>query len=308
MRALLVMLVEMMSTIMVVPRSRGFFLIPLGVGGLGLAMAFMGNERTVAIIRTVMISVSVAMFVLMLISFLFAADQIAGGSGAFGGRTGVMLKDLDPQLEDVAPKKPTLRRKGEAVPEWKLKPKVAAARAILDFLGETDVGWDRDKLIRRIENTALAIREALDDRDLGLVRDRLTSRLAKSLQAELDALAGRKERRIYGKIKVTQLRPIVVDAPAEAKEHRVVACITFESRDYTIDARKKVVDGAKNEIVVVQELWTFVRDGKTWLASRIEASENADDALSETSALDSGSYSAFASSVDRSILAEVRSV
>jgi hypothetical protein len=203
----------------------------------------------------VLISIGVLMLGLLLLGLLLLGDEIASGSGGMRGRSGVMLKDLDePSPDDRRRKKAPVRRKGDAVPDWKVRPKGDAAAALLDFLSATDPVFDTAKLIRWIEGTAVRVREAIEDGDLGPVANHLSENGKQALQTILDTLKAQRALQVYGKVTPTEVRPVLVDAPADPAGHAVTALVTLKSRDYIADARTgKVREGNDGE-------WAFARN------------------------------------------------
>src|SRR5262249_29707661 len=148
-----------------------------------------------------------------------------------------------------------------AVPDWKVRPKAEAAKVLLEFLAAADPVFDPARLVRRIEGTAVRVREAIEDGNLGPIDNRLTEHCRQEFQAVLDTLNEQRSRRVYGKVTPTEVRPVLVDAPADPNRHAVTALVTLKSRDYITDARTgEVRDGNDGEWVVSQEFWSFRRD------------------------------------------------
>jgi hypothetical protein len=255
----------------------------------------------------VLIGIGVLMLGLLLLGLLLLGDEIASGSGGMGGRSGVMLKDLDePPPDDRRRGKAPVRRQGDAVPDWKVQPKADAAAALLDFLSATDPVFDTAKLIRWIEGTAVRVREAIEDGHLGPVANRLTENGRQELQTILNTLNAQRARQIYGKVTPTEVRPVLVDAPVDPDRHAVTALVTLKSRDYIADARTgEVREGNDGEWVVSQEFWSFRRDGSKWRLDRIRPAEEADEVLNALSELSADRFREFQRIAPRSVLDHV---
>jgi predicted lipid-binding transport protein (Tim44 family) len=227
-----------------------------------------------------------------------------------GGRTGVMLKDLDaPPPDDPGKKKAPIRRKGDAVPDWKVKPKAEAAAALLDFLSDLDPAFDAARLVRWIEDTAVRVREAIEDGDIESISERLTENGRRELQIVLDALSADRARRVYGKVTPIDVRPVLVDAPADADRHTVTALVTLRSRDYVADARTgNIRDGNDGEWVVTHEFWSFRRDGKRWRLDRVRPAAEADELLDVLNELSADRYREFQRVASPAVLEHVTPV
>ena len=259
----------------------------------------------------VLIGTGVVILLLLVVGIIALGNEMAGGSGGMGGRTGVMLGDLDRPPADDRRKKPKLpvRRKGDAVPDWKVKPKAEAALALLDFLAETDRAFDQPALVRRIEDTAVRVREAIEATDLGPVAGRLTAAGRRQLQEGLDALAADRVRQVFGKVTPMDVQLVLVDAPADPDRHAATALVTLKSRDYLADARTgEVRDGAKDEWVVTHEFWSFRRERATWRLDRVRPAADTDELLDVLNELSADRYRQFQRVAPRAALDHVTAV
>jgi hypothetical protein len=248
---------------------------------------------------------------LLFVGVMAVGEEMAGGSGGMGGRTGVMLKDLDAPPPDDSGKKtpPTVRRKGDAVPEWRVKPRAEAVRTLLDFLADTDPAFDIDRLTRRVEDTAVLIREAIEEGDLAVVGVRLTEHGRRELHGVLDGLAAAGARQVYGKVTPTDVRLVLVDAPAEPDRHAVTALVTLESRDYVAEVRTgDVREGSPDEWVVTQEFWSFRRDGEKWKLDCVRSAAEADELLDVLNELSADRYREFQKTAPPAVLEHVTAV
>jgi len=258
----------------------------------------------------VLIGIGVLLLALLLLGLLLLGDEIASGSGGMGGRTGVMLKDLDePPPGGPRRRKAPVRRKGDAVPDWKVRPKAEAAAALLDFLAAAEPVFDTARLVRWIEGTAVRVREAIEDGKVGPVADRLTEHCRRELQAVLDTLNEQRSRQVYGKVTPTEVRPVLVDAPADPARHAVTALVTLKSRDHIADDRTgEVRDGNDGEWVVSQEFWSFRRTDSKWRLDRIRPAEEADEMLKLLNELSADRYRNFQQTAPRTVLDHVRTI
>jgi predicted lipid-binding transport protein (Tim44 family) len=246
--------------------------------------------------RYVLIFFGFGILLLLFIGVVALGGELAGGSGAMGGRTGVMLSDLDAPPPEHPNKKhaPPVRRKGDAVPDWKVKPRAEAARALLDFLADADPAFAPERLVHRVEETAVAVRRAVEDGDLEPVAGRLTDHGRRELQAFLDGLAADGARQVYGKVTPTDVELVLVDAPADRDRHAVTALVTLKSHDYVADVRTgDIREGSPDELVVTHEFWSFRRDGKQWRLDRIRPAAEADELLDVLNELSAYRYREF---------------
>jgi hypothetical protein len=255
----------------------------------------------------VLIGTGVVILFLLVVGIIALGNEMAGGSGAMGGRTGVMLSDLDRPPDDPNKKrKQPVRRKGDAVPDWKVKPRAEAASALLDFLAEGDRAFQQPALVRWVEDTAVRVRAAIEAGDLGRVAGRLTAAGRRQLQEAIDALAADRTRQVFGKVTPVDVQLVVVDAPADPGRHAVTALVTLKSRDYRADARTgEVRDGTKDEWVVTHEFWSFRRDGTTWRLDRVRPAADADELLDVLNELSADRYRAFERVAPRAVLDHV---
>jgi predicted lipid-binding transport protein (Tim44 family) len=259
----------------------------------------------------VLIGTGVVILLLLVVGIIALGNEMAGGSGAMGGRTGVMLSELDappPEDPDKRRKQP-VRRKGDAVPDWKVKPRAEAALALLDFLADADRAFDQPALLRWVEETAVRVREAIEAGDLGRVAGRLTAAGRRELQKAIDALAADRARQVFGKVTPVDVQLVLVDAPAVADRHAVTALVTLKSRDYLADAKTgKVRDGTRDEWVVTHEFWSFRRDGKRWRLDRVRPAADADELLDVLNELSADRYAEFQRVAPRAVLDHVTAV
>jgi hypothetical protein len=118
------------------------------VFAVGLAILMATNPARFWWAPYVLIGIGVVLLFLLLLGLFLLGDEMAAGSGAMGGRTGVMLRDLEAPPPAARKPKAPVRRKGDTVPDWKVRPKALAAAALLDFLAAADAAFDAAKLVR----------------------------------------------------------------------------------------------------------------------------------------------------------------
>jgi hypothetical protein len=260
--------------------------------------------------RYVLIVFGFGILLLLFIGVVALGGEMAGGSGGMGGRSGVMLSDLDaPPPLDSKKKHPPVRRKGDAVPDWKVKPKAEAARALLNFLADADPVFDLERLVRRVEDAAILVRGAIEDGDLGPIADQLTGQGRREAQTVLDGLAAAGARQVYGKVTPTDVQFVLVDAPADRGRHAVTALVTLKSHDYVADVRTgNVPEGSPDELVVTHEFWSFRRDGKGWRLDRIRPAAEADELLDVLNELSADRYRDFQRTATVAVLDQVTAV
>jgi predicted lipid-binding transport protein (Tim44 family) len=266
------------------------FLMLVTVGVAGLMFV---NAEKFWWVRYVLIVFGFGILFLLFIGVVALGGEMAE-SGAMGGRTGVMLRDLDgPQPEDLK-KRRRVRRKGEAVPDWKVNPKREAAQALLDFLADADPAFQRQRLVARVGETAVRVRAAIEDGNLESVAARLTEHGRRELQAVLDGLAAVGARQGYGKVTPTEVELVLVDAPADRARHAVTALVTLKSHDYIADARTgEVREGSPDELMLAQEFWSFRRGEKGWLLDRVRPAADVDEMLNVLNELSADRYREF---------------
>ncbi len=286
--------VSSIQTAVVNPRAaRGMYIILLAFAAIAGGLLMVDPQRFWWAPK-VLIGLGVALLVGLVVGFLAVASDMAGGSGRMGGRTGVMLKDLDAIPEDPRrKKKPTVRRRGDTVPEWKVRAKVAAAEALLDFLGD-DEAFDKAKLLQRMERTVADVLTAwIETKALPALPARLTPDGRRSAQAELARLVA-EEDQSFTRVSVEAVRCLLIDAPEEKEAHRATALVTV-----------RLFDKSKNEIVVVQQFWTFRRDAAKWKADLVCPSEEVDAVCAVKSRLADEPFARFRETCGKDVLAEV---
>jgi Tim44-like domain len=211
---------------------------------------------------------------------------------------------LDEIPEDFG-KRPKAVFRGEKVPDWQTAPRHKATKAILKFLSYTD-NWYEKKYVSDVADEAFRlVKEAIEARSVQGLEKRVTPECLEELRTEIKKLKKEREVRVYGRVRVTDVDVLHVEAPPGKENHTFTALISAESRDYVEDdASGELLRGDK-KLYAYQEFYTFRRTEKRWVVELIRPSADVDAVLASKNVLAKIDLEEFAKDAEAEFLKEV---
>src|SRR6478735_4036363 len=135
-----------------------------------------------------------------------------------GKKVSVFTDILDDKDLKKKRREPALRI-GEKVPDWKIKNRMAATWAALNFLGKSDDWWD-PKLMTEFATQAFeAVKAGIETRSTKKMAKRLTDECLDGIKAEIRKLAKRGEVHVLDKLEITEIQLVHFEAPASKTRH-----------------------------------------------------------------------------------------
>ncbi len=213
---------------------------------------------------------------------------------------------IDPsEVIDDRPKKQDVVYKSEKVPEWKILPRDKATRRLLKYMSAQDKWFERKYLCEILEDVYVRLREATERRSVKSVETDLTQEHADELHAQLKAMKKKRQRRIFGKVKVIDINILQIEATGPKDKHTVTALVTAQSKDYVEDDETgKAVEG-KKKTYYFQEFWTLRRGAKRWLVELIRPPGDADSVLEAKNVLSKADYDGLKAEAESGVLEHV---
>lgn len=220
---------------------------------------------------------------------------------ARGHKTGL----TDEEILDELPKKRQVMFKGEKVPEWRVAGRTKATKAILKFLSYTD-NWFEPKYVADVADEAVRlIKEAIEARSIRGLERRTTPELLEELTAQVKKLKTDMEIHVFGRVEITDVRVLHVEAPAGKENHTFTALVSAKSKDFVEDEETGEVLNGDKKTYAYQEFWTFRRTEKRWLVELIRPSSDLDSVLEAKNVLAGIDLEEFAKDADPEFLKEV---
>jgi Tim44-like domain len=211
----------------------------------------------------------------------------------------------DEEVLDELPKKRQIMFKGEKVPVWRIAARSKATKAILKFLSYTDNWFDRKYLADVVDEAFRLVKESIEARSVREIERRVTPEYLEELRCDLKRLKENQEVHIFGRIEVTDVNVLHVEAPAGKENHTFTALISSQSKDFTEDEETGEVLRDDKKTYAFQEFWTFRRSEKRWLVELIRPSNDLDNVLEAKNVLAPIDLEEFAKDADPEFLKEV---
>ena len=114
-----------------------------------------------------------------------------------------------------------------------------------------------------------------------------------------------RERHVFGRVEVTDVNVLHVEAPAGKENHTFTALISAKSKDYFEDDETEEVLRNDKKTYAYQEFWTFRRSEKRWLVELIRPSSDVDHVLESKNVMAAVDLEEFARDADPEFLKEV---
>jgi hypothetical protein len=189
-----------------------------------------------------------------------------------------MGQTMEEVIDDI-PKKRQVMFKGEKVPDWKISARQKATKAALKFLSYTD-NWFEKKYVSDVADEAFRlIKEGIEAQSIQSIERRVTPDCLEELRAEIKKHRQERERRVFGRVEVTDVDVLHVEAPTGKENHTFTALISSKSRDFIEDDETgELLRGDKKQYYF-QEVWTFRRSEKRWLVELIRPTTDIDNVL-----------------------------
>ena len=213
-------------------------------------------------------------------------------------------KDLEELIKEQ-PRKHQVMYKGEKVPDWKITARVKATKAILKFLSYTDDWFERKYVADVADEAFRLVKGAIEDASIREIEQRVTPDCLEELRTEIKRLRRERERHVFGRVEVTDVDIVHVEAPAGKENHTFTALVSCRSRDYVEDDETGEVLKGDKRLYAYQEFWTFRRSPKRWLVELIRPSTDVDAVLAAKNVLAQIDYEEFAKDAEKEFLKEV---
>lgn len=223
------------------------------------------------------------------------------GELARGRKTGL----TDEEILDELPKKRQVMFKGEKVPEWRIAGRSKATKAILKFLAYTDNWFDRKYVIDVADEALRLVKEAIEARSVRGIERRVTPDLLQELTTETKRLRRDQEVHVFGRVEVTDVNVLHVEAPTGKENHTFTALISAKSKDFVEDEETGEILNGDKKTYAYQEFWTFRRTEKRWLVELIRPSSDLDNILEAKNVLAPIDLEEFSKDADPEFLKEV---
>jgi hypothetical protein len=212
-------------------------------------------------------------FLLLLRTFLSEAEK--------GRKYGPTMEEV---IEDI-PQKKLVVFKGEKVPDWKIAGRQKATKAALKFHSYTD-NWFEKKYISDVAEEAFRlVKESIEALSVKAIEKRVTPDCLEELRAEIKKHRKERERRVFGRIEVTDIDVLHIEAPTGKENHTFTALISAKSKDFVEDDETGEVLRGDKKTYMYQEFWTFRRSDKRWLVELIRPSTDVDNVLESKNVL-----------------------
>lgn len=211
----------------------------------------------------------------------------------------------DEEIIDELPKKRQIMFKGEKVPDWQIAPRSKATRAILKFLSCTDNWFDRKYLCDVTDEAVRLIKEAIEAQSVRGLERRVTPDLLEELRAEVRKLRDEREVHVFGRVQITDVNVVHVEAPVGKENHTFTALVSMKSKDYFEDEETGEPVRGDDKTYSSQEFWTFRRSEKRWLVELIRPSSDLDSVLEAKNVMAEIDLEEFAKDAEPEFLNEV---
>jgi Tim44-like domain len=200
-------------------------------------------------------------------------------------RRGRKMGQTTEEILDELPKKKQAMFKGEKVPDWKIVARQKATKAILKFLSYTD-NWFEKKYIADVADEAFRlVKEAIEARSIKGIERRVTPDCFDEISKEVKKLRKERELHIFGRVEVTDVDVLHVEAPTGKENHTFTALVSAKSRDFHEDDESGELVRGDKKLYLYQEFWTFRRSENRWLVELIRPSTDVDHVLEEKNVL-----------------------
>jgi hypothetical protein len=211
----------------------------------------------------------------------------------------------DEEILDELPKKRQVMFKGEKVPEWRIAGRSKATKAILKFLSYTDNWFDRKYVIDVADEAVRLVKEATEARSIRGIERRVTPDLLEELTTEIKRLRRDQEVHVFGRVEITDVNVLHVEAPTGKASHTFTALISAKSKDFVEDEETGEILHGDKKTYSYQEFWTFRRTEKRWLVELIRPSSDLDNILEAKNVLAPIDLEEFSKDADPEFLKEV---
>lgn len=211
----------------------------------------------------------------------------------------------DEEIIDELPKKRQIMFKGEKVPDWRIASRSKATKAILKFLACTDNWFDRKYLGDVADEAVRLVKEAIEAQSVRGLERRVTPDLLEELRGEVKKLRDESEVHVFGRVQITDVNVLHVEAPVGKENHTFTALVSMKSKDYFEDEETGELVRGDDKTYAAQEFWTFRRSEKRWLVELIRPSGDLDSVLEAKNVMAEIDLEEFAKDAEPEFLNEV---
>jgi len=193
---------------------------------------------------------------------------------------------------------------GEKVPDWKIANREAATTAALKFMSRKDQWFDRKEIAMVADKAFRSVKASLEERSAKKIEHLVTADCLEELRTEIKRLRKKGERHVFGKLDITEIQVVHIEAPAGKGNHTFTAMLSAKSKDYFQDDESGEVLRGDKKTYVYQEFWRFRRSKERWLVERIRSSGDMDRVLNAKNVMTQVDLDAFAKIADPEHLRE----
>jgi predicted lipid-binding transport protein (Tim44 family) len=183
------------------------------------------------------------------------------------------------EVLDELPKKKQIMFKGEKIPQWKIVARQKATKAILKFLSYTDNWFEKKYMSDVADEACRLIKEATEARSIQGIERRVTPECLEEIRKDVKKLRKEREVHVFGRVEVTDVDVLHVEAPTGKENHTFTALVAMKSKDFYEDEESGELLRGDKKTYLYQEFWTFRRSEKRWLVELIRPSTDVDQVL-----------------------------
>jgi hypothetical protein len=220
-----------------------------------------------------------------------------------GKKVSVFTDILDTDDAKKKRREPALRL-GEKVPDWKIKNRMAATWAALNYLGKSDDWWDPKLMTEFVTQAFEAVKAGIEVRSTKKMAKRLTDECLDGIKAEIKKLAKKREIHVLDKLEIVEVQLVHFEAPASKTKHTFTALISAVSRNFYKDEKTGEVLRGDKKLYETQEFWRFRRAKDFWLVERIREAGDMDVVLEHKNVMTPTDMAAFSKKADEAFLRE----
>lgn len=144
------------------------------------------------------------------------------------------------------------------------------AKSLAQKLEITDSVWNQRTMSARAEEVFLNVQKAWMERNMDLAKDYITDRLYTNYKFQTDDMLKRGVKNYMQDIQVKDVAIFSIEDYKDNNKDSFSAKISGTMLDYELsEATDVVTKGDRNKSHFFEDIYTFVRQGNTWLADAI---------------------------------------
>lgn len=145
------------------------------------------------------------------------------------------------------------------------------ANKLVEQLEHTDGIWNQRSMTARAEEIFLVVQKAWMERNLDIAKDYVSSRLYTKYKFQTDDMIARGVTNVLQDIKIGNVAIFSVNDYKDDSKDTFSAKISGTMLDYEVnETTDAVIKGDKNKPHFFEDIWTFIRQGNTWIADDVD--------------------------------------